>query len=92
MTRSELVCKIARQLPNLTIRDVDCIISVLFDKLTAALVKGNRIEIRGFGAFTVRTRNPRITINPVKRVALQIPERRIVHFRTGKELRDRLNA
>ena len=64
MTRSELVERIAAKMPNLTIKDIDNIVSVIFNKLTSALADGDRVEIRGFGAFSVRTRNPRVAINP----------------------------
>ena len=92
MTRSELIERIAAKMPNLTIRDIDNIVSVVFDKLTSALAEGDRIEIRGFGAFSVRTRKPRIAINPKNKAKVEVPSKNIVHFKTGKELHTRLNA
>lgn len=92
MTRSELVEKIAAKMPNLTIRDIDNIVSVVFDKLTQALADGDRVELRGFGAFSVRTRKPRIAINPKNKNKVEVPSKNIVHFKTGKELHSRLNA
>ena len=92
MTRSELVERIAAKMPNLTIKDIDNIVSVIFNKLTSALADGDRVEIRGFGAFSVRTRNPRVAINPKNKTRVNVPSKNIVHFKTGKELHDRLNA
>ena len=84
MTRSELVERIAAKMPNLTLKDIK--------KLTSALADGDRVEIRGFGAFSVRTRNPRVAINPKNKTRVSVPSKNIVHFKTGKELHDRLNA
>jgi len=92
VTRSELVERIAAKMPNLTIKDIDNIVSVIFEKLTSALAEGNRVEIRGFGAFSIRTRKPRIAINPKNKTKVSVPAKNIVHFKTGKELHDRLNA
>lgn len=92
MTRSELIEKIAAKMPNLTIKDIDNIVSVVFEKLTKALADGDRIEIRGFGAFSVRTRKPRVAINPKNKSKVEVPSKNIVHFKTGKELHARLNA
>lgn len=92
MTRSELVERIAAKMPNLTIKDIDNIVSVIFGKLTSALAAGNRVEIRGFGAFSIRTRKPRIAINPKNKTKVSVPTKNVVHFKTGKELHDRLNA
>ncbi len=91
MTRSELVERIAAKMPNLKIKDIDNIVDVVFDKLTKALAEGNRVEIRGFGAFSVRTRKPRVAINPKNKSRVEVPEKHIVHFKTGKELHERLN-
>lgn len=92
MTRSELIEKIAAKMPNLTIRDVENIVSVVFDKLTKALAAGDRIEIRGFGAFSVRSRKPRIAINPKNKTKVEVPSKNIVHFKTGKELHNLINS
>ena len=91
MTRSELIEKIAARMPNLTIKDVESIVSVVFEKLTSALANGDRVEIRGFGAFSVRTRKPRVAINPKNKTKVEVPSKNIVHFKTGKELHTRLN-
>ncbi len=92
MTRSELTERIAAKMPNLTIKDIENIVNVIFDKLTSALVAGDRVELRGFGAFSIRTRKPRIAINPKNKKRVEVPTKNIVHFKTGKELHDRLNA
>ncbi len=91
MTRSELVERIAAKMPNLTLRDIDNIVCVVFNKLSSALADGDRVEIRGFGAFSVRTRKPRVAINPKNKARVSVPSKNIVHFKTGKELHDRLN-
>ncbi|MEE6206840.1 MAG: integration host factor subunit beta [Alphaproteobacteria bacterium] len=91
MTRSELIEKIAAQMPNLTVKDIEGIVNVVFEKLTNALAAGDRIEIRGFGAFSVRTRKPRVAINPKNKAKVEVPSKNIIHFKTGKELHDRLN-
>lgn len=92
MTRSELIERIAAKMPNLTLKDIENIVNVVFNKLTSALADGDRVEIRGFGAFSVRTRNPRVAINPKNKTRVNVPAKNIVHFKTGKELHDRLNA
>ena len=92
MTRSELVEKIAAKMPNLTLKEIDSIVDVVFAKMTEALSEGDRIEIRGFGAFSVHTRNPRIAINPKNKTQVAVPAKKMVHFKTGKELHKRLNA
>lgn len=92
MTRSELVERIAAKMPNLTLKDIENIVNVVFNKLTSALADGDRVEIRGFGAFSVRTRNPRVAINPKNKTRVNVPAKNIVHFKTGKELHNRLNA
>ncbi len=91
MTRSELIEKIAAQMPTLTVKDIEGIVNVVFEKLTNALAAGDRIEIRGFGAFSVRTRKPRVAINPKNKAKVEVPSKNIIHFKTGKELHDRLN-
>ena len=74
MTKSELVERIAAKMPNLTIKDVDRIVNVVFQRLTAALADGDRVEIRGFGAFSVRSRKPRIAINPKNKKQVEVPQ------------------
>lgn len=91
VTKSELISKIASKVPNLTIKDIDKIVDVIFQRLSEALVEGDRVELRGFGAFSVRRRSPRVAINPKTKSRVSVPARNIVHFKTGKELHNRLN-
>ncbi|MBR1600690.1 MAG: integration host factor subunit beta [Alphaproteobacteria bacterium] len=96
MTRSELVERIAAKMNNMTfnlnLKEIDSIVSVFFNKITETLSAGDRVEIRGFGAFSVRGRKPRIAINPKNKNKVEVPSKNIVHFKTGKELHDRLNG
>ena len=91
MTRSELIAKIASKNPNLTIKDVEKIVSVIFGSIVEALASGHRVEFRGFGSFSVRTRTPRIAKNPKTREKVSIGERRVTHFKMGRELQNMLN-
>lgn len=91
MTRSELVEKIAAKNPHLMLKDVENIVAVVFDTIVAALAKGDRVEFRGFGAFSVRTRTPRVAKNPRTGEQVKVEERRIPHFKTGKQLFESLN-
>lgn len=91
MTKSELIAKIAEKKPNLTLKDIEKIVNVVFDSMIKALSEGHRIEFRGFGAFSVRTRSPRIAKNPKTGKEIRVNTRRVVHFKTGKELHDLLN-
>jgi integration host factor subunit beta len=68
-----------------------CRVATIFDQITAALARGDRVELRGFGAFTVRLRNARIGHNPRTGVTVQVSEKTVPYFKTGKELRARLN-
>lgn len=91
MTRSELIEKIAAKNPHLMVKDVERIVAVIFDTIVDALAKGDRVEFRGFGAFSVRTRTPRVAKNPRTGAQVQVEERNIPHFKTGKQLFETLN-
>lgn len=91
MTRSELIEKIAAKNPHLLQKDVERIVAVIFDTIVSALAKGDRVEFRGFGAFSVRTRTPRVAKNPRTGAQVQVEERNIPHFKTGKQLFEILN-
>lgn len=91
MIKSELVNKIATQNPHLFHRDVEKIVNVIFDEIIAALAGGKRVELRGFGAFTVKHRKPRKGRNPKTGAAVHVDEKFVPFFKTGKELRERLN-
>lgn len=91
MIKSELINKIAEENPHLFHRDVERIVSTIFDEITAALAEGNRVELRGFGAFSVKERPARVGRNPRTGEQVQVDEKRVPYFKTGKELRERLN-
>ena len=92
MTKSELIEKIAEKNPNLMLRDVERIVNVVLARIIDALAKGDRVEFRGFGAFSVRKRAPRIAKNPRIGDKVNVEERNIAHFKTGKELHEMLNG
>lgn len=92
MTRSELIAVLAEQNPHLFQRDVERIVATIFDEITGALARGDRVELRGFGAFSVKQRGPRVGRNPRTGAAVHVAEKSVPHFKTGKELRDRLNS
>nr|WP_210285949.1 integration host factor subunit beta [Aureimonas jatrophae] len=89
--KSELVQIIAGRNPHLYQRDVETIVNAIFDEITQALCEGNRVELRGFGAFSVKNRPPRAGRNPRTGQAVNVEEKWVPFFRTGKELRERLN-
>lgn len=91
MTRSELIEKIANKNPHLMLKDVERIVAVIFDTIIASLAKGERVEFRGFGAFSVRNRNSRIAKNPRTGEQVSVEERKIPHFKIGKQLFELLN-
>jgi integration host factor subunit beta len=91
MIRSELVTKVAEKNPHLTLRDVEGIVAVVFDQITDALSEGRRVELRGFGAFSIRDRDARTGRNPRTGSAVDVEAKRVPYFKPGKELRDRLN-
>ena len=91
MTRSELIAELAAANPHLTGRDVELIVSTVFDEITAALSRGERVELRGFGAFTVKRRNARTGRNPRTGEAVPVDEKAVPFFKAGKELRERVN-
>ncbi|WP_126602153.1 integration host factor subunit beta [Bartonella vinsonii] len=91
MVKSELVQIIARQNPHLFQRDVENIVNAIFEEISTALANGNRVELRGFGAFSVKSRAARNGRNPRTGEAVVVEEKWIPFFKTGKDLRDRLN-
>lgn len=92
MTKSELVTKLAAANPHLYQRDVERIVTTIFDEITEALANGHRVELRGFGAFSVKQRGARIGRNPRTGDAVKVSEKFIPCFKTGKQLRDKLNS
>jgi len=91
LNKSDLIENLAKKLPNLAGRDVEVIVNTIFESMTDALKHGDRIEIRGFGSFEVRTRKPRIGRNPKTGMSVEVGERRVPFFKVGKELRERVN-
>ena len=92
MIKSELIQRIAEDNPHLYQRDVERIVSTVFEEVTAALTRGDRVELRGFGAFSVKHREARIGRNPRTGEAVAVPEKNVPFFKTGKDLRERLNG
>lgn len=91
MTKSELIQRLAERNPHLYQRDVERIVSTIFDEITAALSRGDRVELRGFGAFSVKRREARLGRNPRTGDSVSVSEKHIPFFKTGKQLRERLN-
>ena len=91
MIKSELVQIIANRNPHLYQRDVENIVNAIFDEVTNALASGNRVELRGFGAFSVKHRPARAGRNPRAGESVEVDEKWVPFFKTGKELRERLN-
>lgn len=91
MIKSELVQVIADRNPHLYQRDVENIVNAILDEITETLASGNRVELRGFGAFSVKNRPPREGRNPRTGETVLVEEKWVPFFKTGKELRERLN-
>ena len=92
MTKSELIARLASMNPHLYQRDVERIVTTIFEEITGALARGDRVELRGFGAFSVKARGSRIGRNPRTGEAVNVSEKFIPYFKTGKQLREMLNA
>lgn len=91
MIRSELVQKLCTDFPDLTQREVEGVVSAIFDSITDQLAKGGRVELRGFGAFSTRHRDGRVGRNPRTGEAVSVDAKRVPYFKPGKEMRERLN-
>ncbi|MFT7106693.1 MAG: integration host factor subunit beta [Yoonia sp.] len=92
MIRSELIQKLADENPHLYQRDVEKIVNTIFEEIIEAMAGGNRVELRGFGAFSVKKRDSRVGRNPRTGEAVDVEEKHVPFFKTGKLLRDRLNG
>ena len=92
MILSELIQKIADENPHLYQRDVERIVNTVFEEVTDAMARGDRVELRGFGAFSVKQRDARVGRNPRTGETVQVEEKCVPFFKTGKLLRDRLNG
>jgi integration host factor subunit beta len=91
MIKSELIQRIARRNGSLYQRDVETIVTTILDEITAALARGDRVELRGFGAFSVKKRDARTGRNPRTGEQVSVQEKSVPFFKTGKEMRERLN-
>ena len=91
MTKSELVRKLAKANPRLYHHEVDVIVTLIFERIAAALARGDRVELRGFGAFSVKHRGPRISRNPRTGASVSVGDKCVPFFKSGKQLRNRLN-
>jgi integration host factor subunit beta len=91
MTKSELVRKLAAANPRLYPHDVEVTVTLIFEQIAAALARGDRVELRGFGAFSVKRRGARIARNPRTGASVQVAEKHIPFFKSGKQLHNRLN-
>jgi integration host factor subunit beta len=91
MTKSDLVELLYRRLPHLSLNDVELAVKTMLDEMTQTLAQNGRIEIRGFGSFSLHHRPPRMGRNPKTGDAVPLPEKYVAHFKPGKELRERVN-
>lgn len=91
MIKSELVQRIAERNPHLYQRDVENVVNAILDEIAEAMARGDRVELRGFGAFSVKRRNARVGRNPRTGTHVEVQEKSVPFFKTGKELRERLN-
>ncbi len=92
MTKSDLILRLAEKYPHLLQRDIERIVNTVFDEVSNALARGNRVELRGFGAFSIKRREARIGRNPRTGKTVSVSEKHVPFFKTGKQLRDLLNG
>ncbi len=91
MTRSDLIAKLAERYSQLLAKDTELAVKVILDTMTGTLARGGRIEIRGFGSFSLNYRPPRTGRNPKSGEKVQVPAKHVPHFKAGKELRERVD-
>ena len=92
MTKSVLIEKISEKVGGLTIKQTEIVVETVFDTMKEALVKGDKIEIRGFGNFRLKNRRPRIARNPKTGEKVEVAGKRVLHFKAGKGLREAMNS
>ena len=92
MTKSDLIARLAERFPQLVAKDADFAVKMILDAMSEALAKGDRIEIRGFGSFSLNYRPPRVGRNPKSGDKVSVPEKWVPHFKAGKELRERVDT
>ena len=91
MTKSDLIARLAERFPQLVAKDADFAVKMILDAMSEALAKGDRIEIRGFGSFSLNYRPPRVGRNPKSGDKVSVPAKWVPHFKAGKELRERVD-
>ena len=91
MTKSDLIARLAERFPQLVAKDADFAVKMILDAMSEALTRGDRIEIRGFGSFSLNYRPPRVGRNPKSGDKVSVPEKWVPHFKAGKELRERVD-
>jgi integration host factor subunit beta len=91
MTKSVLIGKVAEKIGSLTRKQTEIVIDTIFDAMKEALIKGDKIEIRGFGNFRVKNRRSRLARNPKTGEKIDVPAKRVLHFKVGKDLREAMN-
>ena len=91
MTKSDLIARLAERFPQLVAKDADLAVKMILDAMSEALAKGDRIEIRGFGSFSLNYRPPRVGRNPKSGDKVDVPAKWVPHFKAGKELRERVD-
>lgn len=92
MTKSELIARLAERYPQLVAKDAEFAVKTILDAMARTLADGRRIEIRGFGSFALSHRPPRVGRNPKSGEKVLVPEKRVPHFKPGKELRERVDG
>jgi integration host factor beta subunit len=91
MTKNDLIKKLQEELKTYSLKDVTYVVNIIFDSMVGAIKRGERIELRGFGSFEIRERKPRMGRNPKSGAQVQLNERKVPFFKTGKELRIMVN-
>jgi integration host factor subunit beta len=91
MTKSELIAKLTARYPQLVAKDAELAVKTILDAMASSLAQGQRIEIRGFGSFSLNYRPPRVGRNPKTGEKVSVPEKHVPHFKAGKELRERVD-
>ncbi len=91
MIKSQLIARLVERNPSLSFRDAERVVNAILDEIVDGLAQGRRVELRGFGVFTVRQRKPRTSRNPSTNETVEVPAKKAPHFKAGKELHERLN-
>jgi len=92
MTKSELIARLAKRYPHLVVKDAEVVVNAIVAAMSMTLVRGQRIEIHGFGSFGINHRPPRTGRNPKTGEKVPVPEKFVPHFKPGRELRERVDS